>query len=131
MPGDAAPSTTTPTTRNRLLRAIPPDERARLLPHLEPIALEALEPLADIGDPIRHVYFPETGIISLLSRAADGTLVENGTVGDEGMAGFPLVLGVNSTQSVTLGEVPGASWRLGAETFLELLPALPGLEALS
>ena len=124
--GSVAP----PAPRNRLLRALPSEEYARLLPHLEPVALAPLQVLADIGDPIRHVYFPETGIISLQSRAADGTLVENGTVGCEGMAGFPLVLGVDWTQSVVLGEVPGTCWRMDAGTFLGLLPALPALEAL-
>jgi CRP-like cAMP-binding protein len=125
-----APTSVPAGPRNRLLRAMPPAEYARLAPYLEPVALAPLEPIADIGDPVRHVYFPETGIISLLSRAADGTLVENGTVGYEGMAGFPLVLGVEWTPWVTLGEVPGMAWRLDATAFRELLPGLPALEVL-
>ncbi len=119
-----------PRPRNRLLRALPPEEYARLLPHLEPVVLAALEPIADAGDPIRHVYFPETGILSLVSRAADGTLVEHGTVGYEGMAGLPLALGVEWTPAVMLGEVPGISWRVDAAAFRALLPTSPGLEAL-
>jgi CRP-like cAMP-binding protein len=116
--------------RNRLLRAVPAGERALLLPHLELVALEPLQRLADVGEPIRHVYFPETGVISLVSRLADGTCIENGTVGYEGMAGFPLVLRVEWTPSMVQGEVPGTSWRLDAGTFRELLTALPALEAL-
>jgi CRP-like cAMP-binding protein len=116
--------------RNRLLRAIPADECGLLLPHLELVELEPLQLLADIGEPIGSLYFPETGIISLVSRVADGTLIENGTIGCEGMAGFPLLLGVEWTPSIMLGEVPGTSWRLDAGTFGELRPALPTLEAL-
>ena len=126
MPDDAPPR-----PRNRLLQAAPADEYDRLRPYLEPVAIVPLQLLADIGEPIRHVYFPETGIISLLSRAADGTLVENGTVGFEGMVGSPLVLGVEWTPAVILGEVAGLSWRLDAATFVRLLPTLPALEALA
>jgi CRP-like cAMP-binding protein len=127
--GDDAPGRQ-PALHNRLLRALPPQELARIQPRLEPFAIVPLELLADLGEPIRHVYFPETGIISLLSRAANGTLIENGTVGYEGMAGYPLAMGVEWTPAVILGEVPGASWRLDAATFRELLPTLPTLEAL-
>lgn len=116
--------------RNRLLRAIPPDEYVRLSPHLERYPVIPMELMDDIGDPIRHVYFPETGIISLLGRAADGTLVENGTVGYEGMTGLPIVFGVEWTVAVTLGEVPGTSLRVPADTFMSLLPTLPALEVL-
>jgi CRP-like cAMP-binding protein len=116
--------------RNRLLRAIPAEEYARLLPHLEPIALEPMQYLADIGAPVTHAYFPENGIISLLSRLADGTLIENGTVGSEGMAGIPLVLGVDWTPAAITGQVPGVARRVDATTFRALLPELPGLRAL-
>lgn len=124
------PDDALPRPRNRLLQAAPADEYARLRPYLEPMTVAPLQPLADIGEPIRHVYFPETGIISLLSRAADGTLVENGTIGYEGMAGMTLVLDVEWTPAVMLGEVAGLSWRLDAAAFLRLLPSLPGLERL-
>jgi len=94
------------------------------------VEIAPLQLLADIGEPIRHVYFPETGIISLVSRFADGMLIENGTIGYEGMAGFPLILGVEWTPSVILGEVPGTVWRLDATTFCVLRPELPVLKAL-
>jgi CRP-like cAMP-binding protein len=116
--------------RNQLLRALPAEEYARLLPHLEPFALEPMQMLTDRGAPITHVHFPETGIISLLSRVADGTLVENGTVGREGMAGLPLLLGVDWSPVLITGQVPGTSRRLEAATFRELLPTLPALEVL-
>src|SRR3954463_2509048 len=51
--------------RNLVLRALPPDEYAQLLPHLEPCALKALELIADAEHPLQHAYFPETGIVSV------------------------------------------------------------------
>ena len=126
----AGTSATTGVGRNLLLRAIPAEEYARLLPHLEPFALEPMQLLAERGDPISHVHFPETGIVSLLSRLADGTLIENGTVGSEGMSGLPLLLGVEWSPVVITGQVPGLSRRVEAATFRELLPTLPVLDAL-
>ena len=116
--------------RNRLLRALPPDELKRIMPLLEPFALTPMQPLAELGHPIPHVYFPDTGIVSLLSRAASGALIENGTVGYEGMAGLPLALGVEWSPSLIVGQVPGASQRLAADAFRQLLPTLPALESL-
>jgi CRP-like cAMP-binding protein len=121
-------SGTLPRPRNLLLRALPPDEYARLRPYLEPVTFTPLQRLTDDGEPIGHVHFPETGIISLLTRLADDTLVENGTVGYEGMAGFPLALGVEWTPAMIMGQVAGMSWRLDAATFHRLLPTLPALD---
>ncbi len=117
-------------TRNLLLRALPHEEYDRLLPYLEPVALEPMQPLAELGGPIAHAHFPETGIISLLTRLADGTLIENGTVGCEGMAGLPLALGVDATPALIVGQVPGSARRIDAAALRALLPALPALAAL-
>jgi CRP-like cAMP-binding protein len=125
-----APQAASAVVRNRLLRAIPAEEYARLLPHLEPVALEPMQILAEIGASVTHAYFPETGIISLLSRLADGTLIENGTVGSEGMAGVSLALGVDWTPALIAGQVPGVARRIDAATFRGLLPELPALRAL-
>jgi CRP-like cAMP-binding protein len=113
--------------RNRLLCALPAEEYDQVLMRLEPWMLEPLQPLADWSAAIDHVYFPDTGIISILSRLDDGMLIENGTVGFEGMAGLPLVLGVDWTPSVILGQVRGMSHRMEAAAFRELLPTLPAL----
>ena len=116
--------------RNQLLLALPAGELDLLRTHLEPCPLEPLQLLIDGNAPITHVYFPDSGIISVLSRLDDGTLIENGTVGYEGMAGLPLVLGVDWTPSVIMGQVPGSSHRVAAAAFLELLPSLPMLATL-
>jgi CRP-like cAMP-binding protein len=122
-----APST---PGRNQLLRTIPPEEYALLRPHLEPFVLEPMQTLTERGQPISHVHFPETGIVSLLSQVADGTLVENGTVGLEGMSGISLVLGVDWSPHLITGQVPGTSLRMEAGAFRELLPMVPVLEAM-
>ena len=118
--------------QNRVLRALPPDEYARLLPYLEPCALTPMEVLADAERALVHAYFPETGIISVLRRMRDGTLIEAYAVGSDGMVGIPQLLGdPGSPAGTVLGEVPGTGRRVALDTLRELLPSLPAFEALA
>jgi CRP-like cAMP-binding protein len=116
--------------RNRLLRAIPDDEYARLQPYLESFPLEPMQILTESGERIEHVHFPQTGIVSVLRRMRDGTLIEVITIGREGMAGIAVTLGDPVSSLVITGQVPGASKRMDAEAFADLLPNLPRLDEL-
>lgn len=114
--------------RNHLLRSIPPDEYARIRPLLEPFEVRVMDIYAEPGDPIEHVHFPGRSVISLMRKTKEGALVENGTIGREGMAGLEVVQGVDWALSITAGEVPGEALRMSARDFAALLPELPALE---
>jgi CRP-like cAMP-binding protein len=116
--------------RNHLLAALPPDELADIVPHLERIDLERRELLHDAQRRITHVHFIEDGIASVLSVVGDGSAVETATIGREGMIGFQIFHGVDVTSEQAMMQVPGSALRVRAETFHELLPSLPMLEAL-
>jgi CRP-like cAMP-binding protein len=116
--------------RNLILRALPLNEYSRLLPHLEPCRVEALEILVDAGEPVQYVYFPESAIVSAARRTGDAGLVEAGTIGREGMAGLAVVLGESWSPAVLQGQVPGACKRLGVSALREMLPELGGLDSL-
>jgi CRP-like cAMP-binding protein len=117
---------------NRVLRALPAGEYARLLPYLEPCAVAPLDVLADAERPLGHAYFPETALISVLRRMRDGTLIEAYAVGSDGMVGIPNLLGdPDSPAGMVLGEVPGMCRRVALGTLRELLPSLPAFEALA
>ena len=77
---------------NRILAALPAEQLTRLLPHLSTIHLKRDEVLYLSGDEIRHVYFPVTGLISLLSTTETGSTVEVAMVGNEGIVGLPVIL---------------------------------------
>src|SRR5436190_18308126 len=81
---------------NRLLSAIPEAELAILRPHLELISLRPGTVLAEPGDAIRYCYFPNKGMISLLSVTEQGDTIEVAYTGREGMAGVAAVLGGNN-----------------------------------
>ncbi|HEY6806430.1 MAG TPA: Crp/Fnr family transcriptional regulator [Pyrinomonadaceae bacterium] len=91
---------------NRLLNSLPAAEYERLAPELKPVALSFGQVLYEIGDAIKHVYFPNDSIISLLSAMSDRSTLEVGMVGNEGMAGISVFMGVDV--SLTRAIVQGA-----------------------
>jgi CRP-like cAMP-binding protein len=100
---------------NRLLAALPAAEYERLLPYLESVHMEIKFPLYEPDVPIEYVYFPIAGVASILAVMADGTLVEVGTIGNEGMVGIPVFLGTDRTNGVAFWQVPGAAMRMKAD----------------
>jgi CRP-like cAMP-binding protein len=70
---------------NRLLAALPRADYTRLAPELTAMAARPRQVLQAAGEPIRHVYFPNSGVFSVTTTLPDGTIVETATVGDEGM----------------------------------------------
>ena len=80
---------------NRLLSVLPADEFGVLEPYLELHSLARGVLLAQAGDPLNRCYFPNNGMISLLSVTEQGHAVEVGYVGHEGMVGLPVLLGQN------------------------------------
>lgn len=116
MPRSDASSSAPPT--NYLLSALPPREYHRLLSHLEPAPLDFKVVLHEAGQPIEYVYFPLSGLLSLVSaRDAGDSSLEIGVVGREGMAGLPVFLGIDMPCTRTMVQVPGEALRMRADTF--------------
>src|SRR2546421_8130188 len=102
---------------NKLLAALSRRERDRLLPHLERVGLRFEEVLSEPDGPIRHVYFPTSGMISLLVVLDDGLAAQVGRVGNEGMVGLPVFLGVPTSHTRAFVEIPGEALRMKAQVF--------------
>jgi len=100
---------------NRLLAALPAEDYQRLVPHLELVPLKFQQVLYEPGEPIAYVYFPHRAIISLLSTMEDGTTVEVGLVGIDGMVGTAVILGGNTTTTLANVQVAGYGMRMKAE----------------
>ena len=94
---------------NLLLAALPIAEYKRLLPHLTPVELPLRQILYNPGEPIEYVYFPHRAMVSLVTILENGTTIESGLVGSEGMAGVDAFLGTNRsrTQAIVQGEGEG------------------------
>lgn len=114
---------------NRILRSLPVSEYEKLLPHVEPVRLRIGEVLHEPGDEMRHVYFPNHGVLSMLTVLESGEAVEIATVGNEGMADLSVFLGLKVATSRLINQVPGEMLRLEQKAFLQLVSQLPGLRA--
>ena len=73
---------------NRLLAAMEADSRARIEPHLEPIALKLGDVVCDAGGLLKHAYFPQGAVLSLLTVLENGSAVETANIGREGAFGL-------------------------------------------
>src|ERR1044072_7752608 len=119
-----------PPIRNHLLAALPCEEYERLPPRLESVPLPFMEVLYEGGETITHVYFPDDGLISLLIVMEDGPVREIGVIGNEGMLGAAVALGMKTTPPRALVQLPGSAMRMKAGALRDELGrggALPGV----
>jgi CRP-like cAMP-binding protein len=106
--------------KNRLLTALPESELNFLLPHLEPVSFAVGNIIYQAGDTVRHTYFPNNGMISLLSVTEQGQTVEVGFTGYEGMIGLPVLLGQAETPYQAMVQVTAECLRIEAMHILKL-----------
>ena len=85
--------------RNRLLLALPPRDLKRLMPELEHVRCERGRTLIDADSPLDHVFFPDSGVISVLAVYADGQVIEMATIGREGYTGVQAVFGAKNSSA--------------------------------
>jgi CRP-like cAMP-binding protein len=100
---------------NRLLAALPPKEFQRLRPKLELVTLTFGEILYNAGQNITHVHFPNDSIVSLLSVVGERSSLEVGIVGNEGMAGLSVFMGVDISRTQALVQGTGTAMRMRSE----------------
>jgi len=108
-------------TENLLLAALSAEDRRRLLGDCVASDLRLDETLSYSDDRIRHVYFPIDGFISLITPGIGRAQLEIGLVGNEGMLGVPLLLGINVSPLRALVQGAGHAWRIDAAHFLRVI----------
>jgi len=106
--------------RNRLLSVLPAEEIDVLKPNLERLSLAPGDILYQAGDAIRHVYFPNTGMVSLLAVTEQGQTVEVGYTGVEGMVGLPCILGQQEMAYQAMVQVNSDCFRIDARVIESL-----------
>jgi len=107
-------SEASPKAVNRLLAALPDAEYQHLIPHLERVPLSLKQVLYEVGEPIEYVYFPHRAIVSSLCTMEDGSMVEVGLVGNDGVVGIPAALGDNIAITTATVQVPDSAMRMKA-----------------
>jgi CRP-like cAMP-binding protein len=132
VPDDGAPLPHTQqiNIKNRILSAIPVLEYTVLARHFTRVELHLGETLHRAGDVIEHVYFPENGFISALTVLSDGSPLEIGLIGAEGVAGVSVVLGAKTSFSETMCQTGGDAFRIPVPAFREVVAHAPRLRDL-
>ena len=102
---------------NKLLASLPRDDFDRLLPHLSTVALQQGLVLNEAGDEVDQVYFPLSGMLSLLAVLRDGKAIETATVGREGVVGAMAGLGLYRSLVRVVVQMPVSVSKIAASHF--------------
>ena len=113
---------------NEILLGLPPRERELLFSKLELVRLRMHHVLHETGDTLKSAYFPNSGLVSILSVFPDGKSVEVGLVGKEGFIGLPLVAGFRTAPTRAIAQIEGSVFRVDGETLVALLRQCPTLD---
>jgi CRP-like cAMP-binding protein len=112
------------------LQRLPPNDLSLLRPQLKLIDLEQGTVLHEAGAPLEYVYFPTSGMVSVLAIMRTGDAIETAVIGREGVVGGS----IGSEGSLAFGQsmvqIPGSALRIGAKPFLKVLAESNGLRSL-
>lgn len=114
---------------NRLLAALSDSDREFLDPHLDIVEMPVKFECEVSDEPIEHVYFPESGIISTINGRGDD-LIEVGMTGREGVTGLPILLGSDRSPNQTYVQVAGHARRINADHLRHAIEQSGSLRAL-
>jgi CRP-like cAMP-binding protein len=118
------------TTSNRLLNFLSTKNRDILAPHLKRVSMMPREVLEKPNQPIKHIYFPEDGIASVVGDSHLMGSMEVGMIGKEGMTGIMVVLGNDQTPLTTFVQVAGSALVVGADKLRGAMKSNPSIRDL-
>src|SRR5215471_14970808 len=116
--------------RNRLLLALPADNLRRLLRELEQVPCQRGDVPIDADSPLDYVFFPDSGVISMVAVYANGDMIEMATIGREGCSGFQPIFGANISSVRFLTQIPGSAAKLSRIAFTRAMDSMPAFRRL-
>jgi CRP-like cAMP-binding protein len=123
-------SSSTNWPRNRLLLALPTSNLKRLMPELEQIHCEHHQVLLDADSSLDHIFFPDSGVVSVVAVYEDGSIIELATIGREGCTGFQAILGAQSSSVRFLVQIPGSAAKMTRAAFTRAMESMPSFRKL-
>jgi CRP-like cAMP-binding protein len=99
---------------NRLLASLSADDQALITPYLTQVELERGRLLYDPGDPIDTIYFPQDGVISLMTLMDNGAAIESATIGREGALGLMAAVAPRQSLSRAIVQTPCRGAKISA-----------------
>src|SRR5476649_928879 len=107
--------------RNRLLLALPSSNLKQLMPDLEHIRCQQGQVLMDAASSLDHVFFPDSGVVSVVAVYADGSIIEMATIGREGCTGVQAFFGAKNSSVRLLVQIPGRATRMSRAAFTRVM----------
>jgi CRP-like cAMP-binding protein len=116
--------------RNRLLLALPSRDLKRLVPELEHIRCQSAQVLMDADSSLDDVFFPDSGVVSVVAVYADGSVIEMATIGREGCTGIQAFFGAKTSSVRLLVQIPGSAAKMSRAAFAHALESMPSFRNL-
>jgi CRP-like cAMP-binding protein len=116
--------------RNRLLLALPSRNLTRLLPELEHIRCQRGQVLMDADSSLDHIFFPDSGVVSVVAVYADGSVIEMATIGREGCTGMQAFFGAKISSVRLLVQIPGSAAKMSRAAFARAMESMPSFRNL-
>jgi CRP-like cAMP-binding protein len=122
-PGQIRTLTQAVLMHNAVLAGLSPPSVSGVVQNGKLIALTTPEQIYEAGLPIREAYFPIDCVLSVVTQMRDGSSIEVGTVGSEGVSAIPLLLGATTSANECYCQVPGWAVVISSDLFRQLLEA--------
>ena len=117
--------------QNAILRRLKPAALQELSTLLEAVELRFKEPLHGQAEPVTHVFFPASGVVSAVIDLENQQTIETGTIGREGLVGVAVLMGSSVSPTRMFVQVPGVAHRLKSEDLLAFVQQHPQLQTLA
>jgi CRP-like cAMP-binding protein len=111
------------------LLALPARNLKRLMPELEQIRCQRAQVLMDADSALDHVFFPDSGVVSVVAVYADGSIIEMATVGKEGFTDVQAIFGAKRSSVQLLVQIPGSAARMSRATFTRAMQSMPSFQS--
>src|ERR1700674_1705323 len=115
---------------NRLLLALPSSNLKQLMPELEHIRCQREQVLMDADSSLNNVFFPDSGVVSVVAVYANGSIIEMATIGREGCTGMQAVFGAKSSSVRLLVQIPGSATKMSRAAFTRAMESMPAFRSL-
>jgi CRP-like cAMP-binding protein len=112
------------------LLSLPPRNLKQLAPKLKFIRCEREQILLDVDASIDHVFFPNSGVISVVAVYADGNVIEMATIGREGCAEVQAFFGARRSSARLLVQIPGSAAKMSRAVFNRAMKSMPSFRDL-
>src|ERR1700681_2380098 len=116
--------------RNRLFLALPARNLKQLMPELEQIRCQRGQVLMDADSSLHHVFFPDSGVVSVVAVYADGSIIEMATIGREGCTGMQAIFGARTSSVRLLVQIPGSAAKMSRAAFTRAMESMPAFRGL-